>query len=192
MYPLEGVPFDVNRQIMETNFFGALRTIQKVIPNMKKRRSGRIINIGSTAGVIGFPFSDGYCAAKFALEGLSESLVAVLKQFDVHISMVVFGLVMTPLLQGLGGNLNMNEDAVGEETRELMQKSMTSKRWQSTGVDFIQTVGQAAEVIVSVIEDPYPKLRYTNREEIRELLSLKLKDLSGENVVAHQMKYFET
>ncbi|XP_070539457.1 estradiol 17-beta-dehydrogenase 1-like [Ptychodera flava] len=183
---------DLNRQIMETNFFGALRTIQKVIPDMKKRRSGRIINIGSIGSIIGLSFIDGYCASKFALEGLSESLVAVLKAFDVHISNVIFGPVKTSFLVGLGANTNMNEDAVDQETLELLKRNLRLSLENPQVADRIPSVEHAAEVIVRVIEDPSPKLRYTDREESKEFVSIKLKDLSGESVVAHQMKYFET
>ncbi|XP_070567166.1 estradiol 17-beta-dehydrogenase 1-like [Ptychodera flava] len=191
-YPLEGVSLDVHRQIMETNFFGALRTIHKVVPDMKKRRSGRIVNITSVGGVIAFPFTDSYCASKFALEGLSESLVAVLKQFDVHISTLPLGLIKTPMAESKGSNLEKNEDLVDEESLKLMQRAIASKQWQTVFVDNIQAVEQTAEVIVSVIEDPNPKLRYTNSEGTREVLSIKLNDVNGESTVAHQMKYFDT
>src|SRR5947209_5686338 len=72
--PVELVPIGVFRQIMETNFFGALRCIKAVVPSMRERRSGCIINITSVAGQFGMSPQGPYAASKWALEGLTECL----------------------------------------------------------------------------------------------------------------------
>ena len=64
---------DIKKQF-ETNFFGAVRTIQQVLPIMRIQRSGIIVNISSLSGYVGFPAQSVYVSTKFALEGLSESL----------------------------------------------------------------------------------------------------------------------
>src|SRR5215472_10056289 len=62
------------RQVFEIDFFGLARMIQAVLPGMRKRRCGHIINISSIGGLAPFPSLGYYCAAKFAVEGLSECL----------------------------------------------------------------------------------------------------------------------
>jgi NAD(P)-dependent dehydrogenase (short-subunit alcohol dehydrogenase family) len=62
------------RTLMETNFFGLARMIHQVLPGMRRRRRGNIVNISSIGGLVGFPGVGYYNAAKFAVEGLSESL----------------------------------------------------------------------------------------------------------------------
>ena len=73
---------------METNFFGVLRVCRAVLPTMRRQGSGHIINISSLAGIVGLPFNGLYCASKFALEGLSESLRLELRQFGVWVVLV--------------------------------------------------------------------------------------------------------
>jgi NAD(P)-dependent dehydrogenase (short-subunit alcohol dehydrogenase family) len=72
--PLEGAsPEEVERQF-RTNVFGAILLIQHVMPGMRRRRGGTIINVSSVGGRIAAPFASLYHASKFAIEGLSESL----------------------------------------------------------------------------------------------------------------------
>lgn len=70
--------------MMDVNYFGTLRLIQAVLPSMKARQSGHIINCTSVAGVVGIPFQDTYSASKFAVEGLTESLAPMLRQFNIR------------------------------------------------------------------------------------------------------------
>ena len=67
---VEEMPLDQFRQVMETNFFGALRCIQAVLPGMRARQSGRIINVTSVAGKLASAGQSAYCASKFALEAV--------------------------------------------------------------------------------------------------------------------------
>jgi len=72
------------QELMNVNFFGTLRLIKAVLPSMKARQSGHIINCSSEIGVIGVPFNEIYSASKFAIEGLSESLAPTLRQFNIR------------------------------------------------------------------------------------------------------------
>ncbi|KAL9950340.1 hypothetical protein ACROYT_G042827 [Oculina patagonica] len=73
--------------------------IKAVLPSMKARQSGHIINNNSVAGIVGIPFFDIYSASKFAIEGLSESLAPRLRQFDIRYTILETGPVETPILQ---------------------------------------------------------------------------------------------
>jgi len=95
--PVELVPVGLFRQIMETNFFGALRCIKAVVPSMRQTRSGCIVNITSVAGQFGMSPQGPYAASKWALEGLSECLAQELNPFNVRVAIVEPGVIATPM-----------------------------------------------------------------------------------------------
>ena len=100
--PVEELPLAKFRAIMETNYFGTLRCIQAVVPEMRQRKSGCIINISSVAGRICNPPLTSYCASKWALEALSEGLAGELKTFNVRVAIVEPGIIDTAMAQRIG------------------------------------------------------------------------------------------
>jgi NAD(P)-dependent dehydrogenase (short-subunit alcohol dehydrogenase family) len=100
--PVEEFPLAKFRAIMETNYFGALRCIQAVVPQMRQRKSGSIINVSSVAGRICNPPLVSYCASKWALEALSEGLAGELKTFNVRVAIVEPGIIDTAMAQRIG------------------------------------------------------------------------------------------
>jgi NAD(P)-dependent dehydrogenase (short-subunit alcohol dehydrogenase family) len=90
------------RSMMETNYFGALRCIQAVMPEMRKRRSGCIINVSSVGGRVSSPPLTAYAASKFALEALSEGLAQEAKIFNIRVALVEPGIIDTNMAQRLG------------------------------------------------------------------------------------------
>ena len=90
------------RATMETNYFGALRCIKAVVPQMRKRRAGTIINISSVAGSFSHPPATAYCASKWALEALTESLACEMKAFGVRVALVKPGIIDTSMAQRIG------------------------------------------------------------------------------------------
>ena len=81
---LECVPIKMAKELFDVNYFGALRLIQGVLPGMKARQSGLILNNSSHYGIVGVPFVELYCSAKFAIEGLTESMAPILRQFNIR------------------------------------------------------------------------------------------------------------
>ena len=96
--PIEELPLAEFRRVMETNYFGALRCIQGVVPEMRARRSGHIINVTSVAGRLSLASQAPYAASKWALEAASEALAQEVKLFGIHVSIVEPGLIATPIL----------------------------------------------------------------------------------------------
>ena len=89
------------RAVMETNYFGSLRCLQTVPPQMRSRRSGCIINGTSGAGRISSPPMTPYAASKFALEALSEGLAPEAKMFNVRVAIVQPGVINTDMARAV-------------------------------------------------------------------------------------------
>ncbi|MCA9686542.1 MAG: SDR family oxidoreductase, partial [Myxococcales bacterium] len=86
------------REQFETNFFAVAALTQALVPAMRERRHGRIINISSVAGRSALPAQAAYCASKFALEGWSESMRYELAPYNVFVALVEPGLFPTEIL----------------------------------------------------------------------------------------------
>ena len=95
MGSIEDSSLDEIKAQFETNFFGAIRVMQKVLPIMRKQKTGTIVNVSSIAGRIGFPMGSSYVSSKFALEGLSESMSYELEQFGIRIILIEPGVINT-------------------------------------------------------------------------------------------------
>ena len=94
---IEELPLEIFREIMETNYFGALRCIKALVPSMRARRSGCIINVTSIAGRMAIAPAASYAASKWALEALSECLAQEMKAFNVRVAIVEPGVIATPI-----------------------------------------------------------------------------------------------
>jgi NAD(P)-dependent dehydrogenase (short-subunit alcohol dehydrogenase family) len=94
---VEELPIAEFRRTMETNFFGALRCIQAVVPGMRERRQGCIVNVTSVAGRLSSAPQAPYSASKWALEAISEALAQEVKPFGVRVAIVEPGVIATPI-----------------------------------------------------------------------------------------------
>lgn len=94
---IEEMPMADFRAVMETNYFGAIRCAKAVIPRMRERRSGCIINVTSVAGRLSTSPLGPYAASKFALEALSEALAQEMKTFNVRVAIVEPGIIDTSM-----------------------------------------------------------------------------------------------
>lgn len=100
---IEDTSMATARAMMETNYFGPLAVIHAVLPGMIAHRAGQIVNIGSVAGQIGFPAIGHYCAAKFAMAGLTESLGAELAPLGIRVTLAELG----PFATGFAGAMHI-------------------------------------------------------------------------------------
>ena len=97
--PLELTPEAEHRRMFETNYFGALRCIQAVLPGMRTRGRGAIVNVTSVAGILATPNQIAYSASKWALECLGEALAHEMRRFGVRVVNIEPGVVMTKIFE---------------------------------------------------------------------------------------------
>ena len=95
--PIEDVPVDWAQSLFETNYFGVVRMVQAVLPRMRQRRSGTIVNVSSIAGRLAIAGHGHYSAVKHALEAMSEALAQEVQRFDIRVAIVEPGVVVTPI-----------------------------------------------------------------------------------------------
>jgi NAD(P)-dependent dehydrogenase (short-subunit alcohol dehydrogenase family) len=101
--PTEAVPIDEAVRAFDTNFFGAARLIRAVLPAMRARRGGTIVNLSSLSSRVPWPFGGYYAASKAALESLSEALDVEVSPFGVRVLLVEPGVVDTDFGDGFRG-----------------------------------------------------------------------------------------
>ena len=168
-------------RVMATNFGGVWSLTRALLPGMRERGSGRIVTVTSVGGILGQPFNDAYCAAKFAVEGMMESLAPVARQFGVHVSVVEPGPVNTEFVAGV--RERSAETVTEAEPLYAAMMEAYSANLGDMFAKFGQTGADVARVILEVIEAEAPKLRYTTSPYAAELCARKLVDPSGEELV---------
>jgi len=94
---IELVPLEKVRALFETNFFGAVRMMQAVLPSMRSRRSGTIVNVSSIMGHTNLGCHGFYAATKHALAAASEALAIEAKPFGIRVAIIEPGVVLTPI-----------------------------------------------------------------------------------------------
>jgi NAD(P)-dependent dehydrogenase (short-subunit alcohol dehydrogenase family) len=97
--PIEDVPIEWTKALFETNYFGAIRMIQAVLPGMRARRAGAIVNVSSVFGRYVHPGHGYYAAAKHALEAASEALAQEVHALGIRVAVIEPGAVVTPIFQ---------------------------------------------------------------------------------------------
>eukprot|EP00300_Choanocystis_sp_HF-7_P030193 c38961_g1_i1.p1 GENE.c38961_g1_i1~~c38961_g1_i1.p1 ORF type:complete len:315 (-),score=72.87 c38961_g1_i1:93-968(-) len=172
---LETMTLEAMRQQFDTNFFGAVAVMQAVCPVMRQQREGRIINVSSVGGVWGQPMNDVYCASKFALEGFTESMASVYRQFGVHVSLIEPGAIKSAFL----ANAQMpNFGQLDPEILNIVQHIGSVYR-ANAGTSNAQTPEEVADVIVQTVADPDPPLRVQTNPAIAGVFKAQLADPSG-------------
>ncbi|MBV9463801.1 MAG: SDR family NAD(P)-dependent oxidoreductase [Verrucomicrobiae bacterium] len=116
----ENLPMQEVQNLFQTNLFGPLQLMQRVIPHMKKRKTGQIVNIESVVALRSMPGSSAYCATKHALHAFSESLRTELAPHGIHVCSVCPGLVTT--------EFGHNKIEVGFHTEFPSRFSMTAEK----------------------------------------------------------------
>jgi NAD(P)-dependent dehydrogenase (short-subunit alcohol dehydrogenase family) len=152
--PLELTPEAEHRQMFETNYFGAVRCIQAVMPRMRERRSGAIVNITSIAGLVATPNQVAYSASKWALECLGEALAHELYRFNVRVVNVEPGVIMTSIFENSKETTRYDKTSPYQPIMRRNGKLFAAGFREATQPDVV------AKAILTAIETPDYKLRW--------------------------------
>ncbi len=112
---IEELTMEDFKAVMETNYFGVLRCIKNVLPQMRKNRNGCIINVASIAGKIANTPLGAYCASKFALEAVSESLAQEVKPHNIRVAIVEPGIINTDM----ASNITVSDNSIYPQTKRF-------------------------------------------------------------------------
>jgi NADP-dependent 3-hydroxy acid dehydrogenase YdfG len=156
---VETVPIEQVRRQFETNVFGLIRMCQLVLPGMRARRSGKIVNIGSMGGRLTFPGGGVYHATKYAVEAISDALRFEVRGFGVDVILVEPGLIVTGFADAATATVVADEHgpyghfnaAVSELTTEAYQGPMAKL---GSGPEAV------AKTIAGALRSRRPKARY--------------------------------
>jgi len=149
---LEETTVDEAKEQFETNFFGMVRMTNAVLPVMRKQRKGRIINLGSLAGLVAVPFYGMYSASKYAVEGYTEALRQEVKRFNIEVSLVEPGFFNTNLARS--GRHSAHSIADYDDMRGRAEAVFNTSVQRGKGPEVV------AAVILGVVAGSSPRLRY--------------------------------
>jgi len=141
------------RSIFDTNFFGIVRMTRAVVPHMRRKGAGRIINIGSVLGFLPMPYGALYAATKHAIEGYSESLDHELRTRGIRVSVIEPAYTKTPFDANF-----LEPDAKLDEYREV--RAAVNQRVKEVMATAEQP-GVVADVVLKAASAAHPRLRYT-------------------------------
>ncbi|MEU4679107.1 SDR family NAD(P)-dependent oxidoreductase [Micromonospora sp. NPDC023737] len=179
---MEMSTMDNLRANLEVNFFGVIALSRVAMPLLRTAR-GRLVTIGSVHGLVGQPFNEAYCAAKFAVEGFMESLAPVAAAHGVKVSVVVPGFV-------LGTNFGVFPD-INRKTIQAISGAyaptfkayfdwVVSQGWAAAG----QKAQEVAETVIRTLTSDDPPFRVATNKWVEDYLSEKLTDRDGSRIQA--------
>jgi NAD(P)-dependent dehydrogenase (short-subunit alcohol dehydrogenase family) len=180
---LEETSFDDLSQVMDVNFYGVWRVTSAVFPLMRAARAGRIITNTSVGGLIGQPFNDAYCAAKFAVEGFMESLAPVARRLGVWVSLIEPGPVHTEFVTAV----REKRARIGEPEGAAVYAPMRDAYLTATTQVFAalgQSGSDVGRVIVEAATADAPHLRYQTSDTVRSIVGRKYVDPTGDSILA--------
>ena len=173
--PIEDVPVDWAQSLFQTNYFGVVRTIQTVLPGMRRRGNGTIVNVSSIAGRLAIAGHGHYSAVKHALEALSEALAQEVQRFGIRVAIVEPGVVVTPIFSKARRFADPASPYFDHVRRLLLlyQKQMPHAAQPA----------DAARVIYEAATTTQPRLRWLVGEDARLLVAGRQR-MSDEEYVA--------
>lgn len=156
---LEETSLEEARAQFDTNFFGVVRMVKAVLPSMRQRRRGHIVNVSSLAGLSATPFMGMYSASKFALESFGETLRIEVQPFGIHVSQIEAGFLDTPMQ----AHRQMAAERIAEYDthRERAYRAIAEYEARGPSADLI------AHAVARIVTSRNPRLRHVVGRQAR-------------------------
>ncbi len=165
--PQEELPIEVARNMMDVNFFGTASVTNAVLPQMRQRRSGRIIFISSLAGQMGIPGQGYYASTKHAIEGYADALYLELERFGIHVSIVEPGSYRTGILDNADKKPTWHTFSDYDEMRVKMPKVIMEQTKKGQDPQLV------ADLVAKVAATSNPRLRYQVSSSDRRAMTFR-------------------
>lgn len=161
------------QKILDINYTGVARCIKAVMPHMRKARAGHVINISSVGGLVGQPFNEIYCGAKFAVEGLTEAMASyITPAFGIYFTAIEPGGITSEFANTVLEQVEQTGGMLEDEYLPILQKYISgSQSRQETGI--YQTADEVAEVVMKVMGSEKPPVRTRTSQWSEDFSKLK-------------------
>lgn len=179
-------------KVYDTNVFGLLRVTKRVLPEMRRRRRGRVINMSSIAGKIASPILGAYSSSKHAVEAISDSLRHELYPFGISVVLIEPGYIETSMNRNASELSSTYANAADRSPyRGIYQGFLGS--WQKTRHTSKDTPGDCARVILRAVEEtpPHPRYLVTRTAKIAALMKRVMPDRSFDRGMRKQFRLDE-
>src|ERR687894_378907 len=171
---LEDQSIEHIKKQFETNLFGAIRTMQQVLPIMRSQRSGIIVNISSISGQIGFPAQSVYVSTKFALEGLSESFAYEVQPYGISVILIEPGVINTNFVENI--MIPYNTQRISSHLLSPSSPSASSTVTYSDNPQSNREMTPYANVVERFLRHYYPAMR--NAPSPKEVAKVVLESIN--------------
>lgn len=177
--------------VIDVNLMGVMRCTKAVMPHMRAARRGHIVTVGSVGGLIGQPFNEVYCAAKFGVEGYMEAMASyITPTFGIHFTTVEPGGIRTEfvanVMKQIAGSGGMRDD----EYAPVLQRYIGGSAARRDSGAY-QTSDEVAAVVLQVVEATDPPIRIRTSPWAEALCQLKTAaDPDGKKVQASVIDRF--
>jgi NAD(P)-dependent dehydrogenase (short-subunit alcohol dehydrogenase family) len=157
---VEDLPTAALREQFETLVFGWHELTRRVLPVMRAQGEGRIVQNSSVLGFAAMPYRGAYNAAKFAIEGLTDTLRLELRGSNIHVSLIQPGPIRTRFRANGVKKFEQHIDVDNSVHREQYQKTVTRLEKQTNASRFTLEPDAVVDKLLHALESPKPKIRY--------------------------------
>lgn len=150
--PIENYPEKEHRELFEANYWGPVKLTQNVLPKMRERAGGMVINVSSLLGKIAWANQAAYCASKHAIEAFSESLAQEVAPFGIQVAIIQPGVTASAIFE----NTPVHYDKFSPYKPAMRRNG----RFYSVGIANSAPATEIAELILHALTTEQPVLRY--------------------------------
>lgn len=166
--PVEAISVENAHKVFETNYFGAIRMVQAVLPGMRERKSGSIVMLSSIAGRVPFAGHGHYAASKHAIEAISEILAQEVRAFNIRVAIIEPGVILTPIFSKGRKSARSQPNPIAEHYADHTRRLLTFFQTRLKNPTMSDVVAEAIEHAVTTDQ---PHLRYLVGDDAHTILA---------------------